>query len=50
MKASECPEVERHTPFSGGYVAWHEWATKMGKTHRQERCPCCGFYAVWVPK
>jgi hypothetical protein len=33
-----------------GYIAWHEWADKMSKTHRQEKCPCCGLWKIWVKK
>lgn len=33
-----------------GYVGWHEWAAKKGRTHRQRKCPTCGLYAIWVPK
>ena len=33
-----------------GYLAWHEWAEQMSKTHRQERCPECGYWHIWVPK
>lgn len=40
----------KHTPCPTGYVAWHEWATKKAKTHRPERCPVCGRYAIWKPR
>lgn len=50
-KADDCPKaVERHTFGPKGYLQWHEWAARMAKTHRQRKCPTCGFYAVWVPK
>lgn len=45
-----CPQAEIHTPCPPGYIAWHEWAGMMSKTHRQQRCRGCGLYAVWVPK
>lgn len=32
-----------------GYVAWHEWAPKYGKTHKQKRCPKCGIL-LWQPR
>lgn len=47
---AECPRRELHTPCPSGYVAWHEWAYEMGKTHRTKRCPGCNLFAVWVPK
>lgn len=37
-----------HTPCPTGYVAWHEWAEKMSKTHHQERCSNCGLWAIWT--
>ncbi len=37
----------RHTPAPVGYMAWHEWAKKKAKTHRQERCPECRRWAIW---
>lgn len=40
----------RHTPAPTGYVEWHNWAEKKSKTHRQERCPNCGRWAVWVKR
>ena len=30
-----------------GYVAWHEWAEKMSRTHKQHSCPKCGRFTVW---
>lgn len=35
-----------------GYVAWHEWAERMGRTHEQQRCPTptCGRFSVWVKR
>jgi hypothetical protein len=48
--AQLCPNEAGHTPQPRGYVAWHEWAEKMAETHKQERCPSCGLWEVWVPK
>ena len=39
-----------HTPAPDGYCAWHDWAMKMGKTHRQIRCDRCGLFKIWIPK
>lgn len=50
MRATPCPNEAAHTPAPAGYVAWHEWAAKMGRTHRQVRCPGCGLFRVWVSK
>lgn len=40
-----------HTPDQPNlYLAWHEWANRMSKTHRQVKCRECGLYKIWVPK
>lgn len=44
-----CRQSKLHTPSPEGYLAWHEWAEKKSKTHRQERCPGCGLWAIWTP-
>ena len=46
-QARECP-TNPGEPTS--YPDWHEWAAKKSRTHRQEQCPTCGLYHVWVPK
>jgi hypothetical protein len=35
-----------------GYVAWHEWAEQMGKTHDQFPCPSPGCHrlTIWRKK
>jgi len=48
--AENCPDIETHTAAPSGYLAWHAWAEKMSKTHRQAKCPSCGFWAVWYEK
>ncbi len=45
----EQPECE-HTPHPQGYLQHAAWADEMLKTHRQQRCPICGLWAIWVPK
>jgi len=30
-----------------GYVEWHEWAERMGRTHEQHPCPGCSRLTVW---
>jgi hypothetical protein len=50
MEADDCPAVETHTACPQGYLAWHEWAERMNKTHRQIRCPSCHLFAIWVPR
>lgn len=45
-----CPNEAQHTPAPSDYLGWHAWARKMGKTHRQVRCPSCGLWAIWVEK
>lgn len=50
-KASDCPRAaEKHTPRPESYLAWFDWAQQKARTHRQRKCPTCGFWAVWVPK
>jgi hypothetical protein len=39
-----------HTPCPASYLAWHDWAARMARTHRQLRCPTCGRWEIWVPK
>lgn len=48
--ADLCPDVLNHTPAPRSYLAWHEWAEEMAKTHVQQRCPRCGFLSIWVPR
>lgn len=48
-----CPTPEKHThpeEDSLGYVAWHEWAERMMRTHTQHKCPGCGRYRVYRRK
>lgn len=45
---SHCGRVGRFYRLEpSGYVAWHEWAEKMSRTHHQEPCPDCGRFSVW---
>lgn len=46
----ECPSWEQHEPEPTGYVAWHEWAGKMMRTHRQTRCTGCDLLVIWTPR
>ena len=48
--AGQCPKRSKHTPAPPGYLQWHEWATKKGKTHRTVRCSGCHLFTIWVPK
>jgi hypothetical protein len=41
---------ELHTDCPTGYMSWHIWAQEKSKTHKQEKCPNCGKYYIWVPK
>lgn len=51
MTTRDCPRAaELHTPQPAGYLAWHAWAEIKARTHRQERCPECGLWAIWKPK
>jgi hypothetical protein len=44
-----CPRETEHTPSPSGYLAWHEWAEDMSKTHDQVKCQGCGLYSIWQP-
>jgi hypothetical protein len=46
----DCPDKAKHTNCPSGYLGWHDWAEKKRRTHRQKRCPTCGFWSIWVPK
>jgi hypothetical protein len=50
LRAGDCPDVKRHTKHPEGYIAQMEWAKRKAKTHRQERCPTCGFWSLWTPR
>ena len=39
-----------HTPSPIGYLAWHDWADKISKTHKQVKCKSCGLFKVWIDK
>lgn len=47
---AECPVSLEHTEGPNSYLAWHEWAEEMSKTHTQKKCVACGLYVIWVPK
>ncbi len=32
-----------------GYVAWHEWAETMSRTHMPVACDGCGRFSLWEP-
>lgn len=50
-KAEEdCPYFHDHTPAPQGYMQWHVWAQRMGRTHKQVKCSGCGLYAIWLPR
>jgi hypothetical protein len=45
-----CKLRKIHTKMPNGYVAFSEMTDRLIKTHRQIKCPGCGFYALWVLK
>lgn len=49
-REQECLYKGNHTRSPTGYLAWHEWAREMSKTHRQKRCPGCKLWVIWEPK
>ena len=48
LSAKECTNRAAHTLQPEGYLAWHDWAEKMTKTHKQVRCPVCTLYEIWI--
>ncbi len=48
--AATCPNRESHTEGPRDYCGWHAWAERMGKTHKQSRCPLCNLWVIWTPK
>jgi hypothetical protein len=50
-KKDNYPNKHNHTkePMPRhAYLAWHDWAKEMSKTHRQIQCPDCKLYCIWV--
>jgi hypothetical protein len=50
---SICPKKKLHTKDPTepeGYIEWHAWARKQGRTHKQKKCPGCGLFKIWVPR
>ena len=45
-----CKNEEMHTLHPVGYLQHYAWAAEMAKAFRQERCPGCGQWAIWVTK
>lgn len=45
----QCPNLANHAWRPEGYGAFIEFCREMSKTHRQERCPECGYYVIWTP-
>jgi hypothetical protein len=39
-----------HNEGPSGYTAWHDWASRMGRTHMQLRCGGCDLYKIWIRK
>lgn len=46
----DCPVTASHNLGPSGYLAWHEWAEEMAKTHTQKRCPGCKLWVIWEEK
>ena len=40
-------ECEPHTDSPRGYLQWHDWAERMGRSHVQRQCRGCGLWVVW---
>jgi hypothetical protein len=50
IKPEDCPNRAAHTEGPAGYIAWHNWAERNGKTHTQRRCPGCNRFTIWERK
>ena len=48
MGCADHADTDAEMPCS--YIERSEWFEKMGKTHKQTKCPNCGLFAIWVPK
>lgn len=44
------PPCRKSNGEPSGYVQWHIWAAKKGKTHTQRQCLRCGLYHIWKKK
>ena len=49
-RGPECPNYENHEPMPTGYVEFDEWAKVKNRTHKNIKCPGCGFYRLWIPR
>lgn len=50
MADVQCINKSNHTECPEGYLAWHNWAQKISKTHKQIKCQACGFLTIWIKK
>lgn len=48
MTKEECPNVANHMAGPSSYIAWHEWADKKLRRHKQMRCTVCNLLEIWV--
>ena len=46
----ECLNAKNHTERPEQYIAWHNWAERKSKTHRQIKYKGCGLYEIWIPQ
>ena len=45
-----CDDHTEPTVAPNNYAAWHVWAEKTSKTHKQKRCGECGLFKIWVKR
>lgn len=45
-----CTNQKNHTKCPALYLAWHEWAERKGKTHKQRKCSGCNLWKIWELK
>lgn len=50
LEQENCSNRHNHMESPSDYVEWHDWAERMAKTHKQIKCPECGYWVIWVRK
>ena len=48
-RVETCEREAEHAYGPAGYLAWHSWAERKSRTHRQLRC-VCGLYLLLEAK
>jgi hypothetical protein len=48
LKHTDCPDVDRL--HAKGFPKDFNPSTGLSKTHKQNRCPTCGYWSMWTPR